>query len=55
MDDWIDASARLPQDGETITLPNMSAKYTVHGTALYNKGKLAIPISIVEKYKIEDV
>lgn len=55
MEDWIDASARLPKEGETISLPGLSAKYFVHGTALYNKGKLAIPISIVEKYKIEDV
>ena len=54
MEDWIDASARLPKEGETISLPGLSAKYCVHGTALYNnKGKLAIPISIIEKYKIE--
>ena len=53
MDDWIDASKRLPQEGETIVLPDIKAKYFVHGTALYNRGRLAIPISIVEKYKIE--
>ena len=54
MEDWIDASARLPQEGETIILPEIKAKYYVHGSALYNHGKLAIPISLVEKYKIVD-
>lgn len=52
MDDWIDARYRLPQEGETIILPNIKAKYYVHGAALYNRGKLAIPISLVEKYQI---
>ena len=54
MEDWIDASARLPQEGETIILPEIKAKFYVHGSALYDKGKLAIPINIVEKYKIVD-
>lgn len=55
MEDWIDASARLPQEGETISLPGLSAKYFVHGTALYNRGRLSIPICLVEKYKIENI
>lgn len=53
MDDWIDASARLPKEGETISLPGMKDKYTIHGAALYDKDKLTIPLSLVEKYKIE--
>jgi hypothetical protein len=53
MEDWIDARYRLPQEGETISLPDINAKYLVHGNALYNRGKLAIPISLVDKYKIE--
>ena len=54
MEDWIDARLRLPQEGETISLPGINAKYYVHGTALYNRGRLAIPICLVEKYKIEN-
>lgn len=42
-------------DGEFISLPNMKAVYEVRGVSLYNKGRLAIPLSIVEKYKIENV
>lgn len=55
MDDWIDARIMLPQEGETISLPGLSAKFLVHGTALYNRGRLSIPICLVEKYKIDNV
>lgn len=55
MDDWIDASARLPKEGETISLPGLSAKFLVQGTALYNRGRLSIPVCLVEKYKIENI
>lgn len=53
MDDWIDASVRPPREGEAVSLPGIKEKYFVSRYALYNKGKLAIPISIIEKYKIE--
>lgn len=55
MEDWIDIRERWPMDGEFISLPNMKAVYEVRGVSLYNKGRLAIPLSIVEKYKIENV
>ena len=53
MEDWLDAAIRMPQEGEVISLPDMKGKYEVHGLSLYNKGKLAIPLCLVEKYKIE--
>lgn len=49
-----DASKRLPQEGETISLPDIKGKYLVHGQALYNHGRLAIPLCLVEQYTIED-
>ncbi len=51
MGDWIDSTNRLPKDGETIILPDVKGKFRVHGSALYYKGKLAIPINIIEKYQ----
>ena len=51
---WIDSKDRMPKEGEIISLPGIKGKYEVHGVALYNKGRLAIPICLVEKYKIED-
>lgn len=53
MSGWIDSCARMPQEGEIISLPGIKGKYTVRGTGLYEKDRLAIPISIVEQYKIE--
>ena len=50
----IDASDRMPQDGEVISLPGIKGRYLVHGQALYNHGRLAIPLCLVEKYMIED-
>lgn len=44
----------MPQEGEIISLPDMKGKYEVHGVALYNKGRLSIPLCLVERYKIED-
>jgi hypothetical protein len=55
MEDWIDVHDRWPQEGETISLPGLKDKYKVQGPALYNnKGRLSIPLSLVEKYKIEN-
>lgn len=54
MEDWIDIRERWPGDGELISLPDMKAIYEVRGVSLYNKGRLAIPLSIVEKYKLEN-
>ena len=53
MEDWIDVRERWPREGELISLPNMKAVYEVRGVSLYNRGRLAIPLCLVEKYKIE--
>ena len=55
MGDWIDIRERWPGDGELISLPDMKAIYEVRGVSLYNKGRLAIPLCLVEKYKIENI
>lgn len=53
MEDWIDATTRLPQEGEIIELKDLNGRYEVRGLALFNaRGKLAIPICLVEHYKI---
>ena len=54
MEDWIDASERPPRDGETITLPGLKGRYEVRGAALYEKGRLVFPVSLVDKYRIEE-
>ena len=53
VDEYIDINARWPQDGEHISLPGMKGIYEVRGVSLYNHGRLAIPLCLVEKYKIE--
>jgi hypothetical protein len=55
VDEYIDINARWPQDGEHISLPGMKGIYEVRGVSLYNHGRLAIPLCLVEKYKIENV
>lgn len=52
--DWIDAQARPPKEGEIVYLPGIKIPLEVRANGLYNKGQLAIPISIVEKYRIEN-
>lgn len=52
MEEWIDVQDRVPQEGDIISLPGIKGSYEVHGPALYNRGRLAIPISLVEKYQI---
>ena len=54
MEDWLDAAIRRPQEGEVISLPDMKGKYEVRGPSLYNKGRLAIPLCLVEKYKLNE-
>lgn len=54
MSDWIKSQDRMPREGDTISLPGIKGVYEVHGTALYNKGKLSIPICIVEEYKLNN-
>lgn len=55
MEEWIDASARPPQEGETIEIPGVKGRHEVHGPSLYNnKGRLAIPLCLVEKYRINE-
>lgn len=53
MEDWIDIQTRWPVEGEIISLPDMKGVYEVRGVSLYHKGKLAIPLCLVDKYKIE--
>lgn len=53
MDEWIDSRTRMPQEGESVSLPGIRGKYLVRGVSLFNnKGQLSIPLSLVEKYKI---
>lgn len=53
MEEWIDARLRMPQEGESISLPDIKGKYKVQGISLFNsKGRLSIPLCLVEKYKI---
>lgn len=54
MEDWIDIRDRQPRDGEFISLPGIKGKYEVRGPSLYNKGRLAIPLCLVEKYKLNE-
>ncbi len=54
MEDWLDAQIRMPQEGEHISLPGIKGIYEVKGPSLYNnKGRLSIPLCLVEKYKLE--
>jgi len=53
-ENWIYSKQRPPKDGEIILLPGMKAKYEVRGHSLYNNGRLAIPVFIIEKYKINE-
>ncbi len=52
MEDWINIHDRPPQDGEVVSLPNIKGKFEVRGSSLYIKGRLAIPLCLVEKYKL---
>ena len=54
MEEWLDAQIRMPQEGEHISLPGIKGKYEVRGPSLYNKGRLAIPLCLVEKYKLNE-
>ena len=54
MEEWLDAQIRMPQEGEHISLPGIKGTYEVKGPSLYNnKGRLSIPLCLVEKYKLE--
>ncbi len=54
MEEWIDARLRMPQEGESISLPGMKGRYTVRGVSLLNsKGQISIPLCLIEKYRIE--
>ncbi len=54
MEEWINARTRMPQEGEIISLPGFKGKYKVQGMSLFNsKGRLSIPLCLVEKYKIK--
>ncbi len=54
MEDWIDIHDRFPKDGDIVSLPDIKGKYEVHGVGLYNKGRLAIPICLVETYMLHE-
>lgn len=54
MEEWIEVHFRMPQEGELVSLPNIKGEYEVRGVSLLNsKGQIAIPLCLVEKYKIE--
>ena len=54
MNGWILASERMPKDGETIMLYGMKKKYEVRGSAIYHKGKIAMSVGLIDKYRIDE-
>lgn len=54
MSDWILASERMPEDGETIMLHGLKKKYKVKGSAIYHKGQIAMSVGLIEKYRIDE-
>ncbi len=52
-EEWTDARIRMPHEGEFISLPGIKGAYEVRGISLLNsKGQIAIPLCLVEKYRI---